>query len=252
MAQLRGHLSRSACRHVKQRAKRSGPFSCEIAPVPKPCARPFRPLREGARMMTPRKSRDPQDACAPATQLVHGGSLRSQLRRDLGGDVPDPGLSLRHDGAGRGALQGRRAGLHLFALRQPDRRDVRAPHGAARGRRSGARHRQRHGGGDRGADGPAQGRRSRRRRQGAVRLVSLCRRGAAAALRRRLDAGRRRRSRRLARRDAPQHQDDLPRKPDQPDAGDHRHRRASPKSPTSSARRWSSTMSSRRRCCSIR
>ena len=120
------------------------------------------------------------------------------VRGDLGGAVPHPGLSLRHDGGGGGALQRRRAGLHLFALRQSDGRDVRAAHGAVRGRRGGARHRQRHGGGHRGADGPAQGRRPCRRVAGAVRLVSLCRRGAAAAFRRRLDAGRGNRPRRLA------------------------------------------------------
>ena len=102
------------------------------------------------------------------------------------------------------------------------------------------------------ADGPVEGGRPCRRRQGAVRLVSLRRRGTAAALRRRLDAGRRRGSRRLARGDAPEHQDDVPGKPDQSDAGGHRHRRRSRESRTSTARRWSSTMCSRRRCCRSR
>ena len=51
--------------------------------------------------------------------------------------------------------------------------------------------------------------------QGAVRLLPLRGRGLPAALRRDLDAGRRHRSRRMARGGAAEHQDLLPRKPDQ-------------------------------------
>ena len=72
--------------------------------------------------------------------------------------------------------------------------------------------------------GQLQGRRSRGGREGAVRLVPLRRRGSPAALRRRLDPGRRHRSRRLAQRGAAEHQDLLPREPDQSDAGGDRHR----------------------------
>jgi len=69
-------------------------------------------------MTTPRKTRDPK-TLRPATQLVHGGSMRFELRGDFRGSVPDPRLSLRHDGTGRGAIQGRCAGLYLFAFANP-------------------------------------------------------------------------------------------------------------------------------------
>ena len=64
--------------------------------------------------------------------------------------------------AGRSALQGRGAGLPVFALRQPDGRDVRGAHGGVRRRRSRARDRDRHGG-RHARSRPAQGRRPRRR-----------------------------------------------------------------------------------------
>ena len=67
---------------------------------------------------------------------------------------------------------------------------------AAGRRRGGARDGERHGGGHRGVPVPPQGRRPCRRRQGAVRLLPLRGRGPAAALRHRLDAGRRHRPRR--------------------------------------------------------
>ncbi len=85
----------------------------------------------------------------------------------------------------RGALQGRGSRLHLFALFQPDHCDVRAPHDRARRRGSRARDRDRHGRGDHGDPGAAAGRRSRRRGEGAVRLLPLRRGGPAAALRHR-------------------------------------------------------------------
>ena len=56
------------------------------------------------------------------------------LRRDVRSLVHDAGLHLRHDGGRGSALQGRRPGLHLFALLQPDRGHVRGPHGADRRR----------------------------------------------------------------------------------------------------------------------
>ena len=65
--------------------------------------------------------------------------------------------------------------------------------------------------------------------EGDVRLLPLRRRGLSAALRRRLDAGRRLQSRRLAQRGAAEHQDLLPRKPDQSGARRDRHRREWPK-----------------------
>ena len=110
------------------------------------------------------------------------------VRRNVGGAVSDPGLRLRQLRAGRGALQGRRSRLSVFALRQSDRRHVRAAHGGVRGRGSRARDRDRHGRGHDLAGRPAQGRRSRRRLEGDVRLLPLRGRGLPAALRRRLDA----------------------------------------------------------------
>ena len=135
----------------------------------------------------------------PETRLVHAGTSALAVRRDLRGAVPHPGLRLRQLRAGRAALQGRGAGLPVFALRQSDGRDVRGAHGGVRGRRSRARDRDRHGGGDPRADGPGEGRRSRRRGEAAVRLLPLRGRGLPAALRRHLDAGRRHRSRRNGR-----------------------------------------------------
>ena len=243
----RGHLSRSACRHVKQGAKRSGLLT-QFASSFEPSGAP--PEKTKSYDESPKVPRPQDPAARDAARPWRLAALA--VRGDVRGAVPHAGLSLRHDGAGRGALQGRRPGLHLFALRQSDGRDVRAAHGAAGRRGGGARDRERHGRGDRLADGPGQGRRSCRRGQGAVRLVPLCRRGAAAALRRRLDAGRWSRSRRLARGDAAQHQDRIPRVADQSDARDHRHRRRRGDRARSTARRWSSTMFSPRRCSSIR
>ena len=203
-------------------------------------------------MTIPRKSRDPS-TLRPATQLVHGGSMRSQFEETSEALFLTQGYLYDTMEQAEARFKGDDAGLHLFALRQPDRGDVRKAHGAAGRRRGRARDGERHGGGDGGADGPVEGGRPCRRRQGAVRLVSLRRRGTAAALRRRLDAGRRQRSRGLARGDAAEHA-----------------RRAFLESPTNptleiidiagvaedrargAARRWWSTTCSRRRCCSSR
>ena len=104
-------------------------------------------------MTSPRKvPRSEEPASGDAAHPWRLAALR--VRGDVGGPVPHPGLSLRHDGGRRGALQGRRAGLHLLALRQSDGGDVRAADGALGGRRGGARDGERHGGGDRRADGP--------------------------------------------------------------------------------------------------
>ena len=140
-----------------------------------------------------------QAALSPRDPPRAGRHPALAIRRDLRGAVPHAGLCLRKLRAGRAALQERRAGLSVFALRQSDRRDVRGAHGGVRGRRSRARDRDRHGGGDGRAARAAQGRRSCRRREGAVRLVPLRGGGVPAALRHRLDAGRRHRSRRSGR-----------------------------------------------------
>ena len=145
-------------------------------------------------MTTPRKNRDPKTLRA-ATRLVHGGSMRSQFGETSEALFLTQGYLYDTMEQAEARFKGEDPGFIYSRFANPTVGDVRAPHGAAGGRGGGARHRQRHGGGDGGADGPAQGGRPYRRGQGAVRLVSLCRRGTAAALRRRVDAGRRRRSR---------------------------------------------------------
>jgi O-succinylhomoserine sulfhydrylase len=126
----------------------------------------------------------------PATALVHGGTLRSSFEETSEALFLTQGFVYETGGV-RGALQRHRSRLHLLALLEPDGRHVRGAHGGARRRRGGAGDGERHGGGDGLALGPAARRRSRRRGAGAVRLLPLRRRGAPAALRRRLDARRR-------------------------------------------------------------
>ena len=184
----------------------------------------------------------------PATQLVHVGHAAFPARRDVGSDLPDAGLCLRDGRGRRGALQGRRAGLHLFALRQSDSRHVRAAHvraGRCGGRaRHGLGHGCRHGCG---ALQP-QGRRSHRGGARAVRLLPLGNRDAGAEIRHRAQRwstaptspiGKRRsgRKRRFSSSKArPTRRSKWSTSP------------RSPRSPTRSAHGWSSTMSSPRRC----
>ena len=139
------------------------------------------------------------DRYRPETRLVHAGTLRSQFGETSEALFLTQGYVYESSAQAERALQGRGAGLPVFALRQPDGRDVRGAHGGVRGRRGRARDRDRHGGGDGRAARPAQGGRSCGRREGAVRLVPLCGGGFPAALRRRLDAGRRHRPRRSGR-----------------------------------------------------
>src|SRR5271154_1100631 len=75
MRMFRGHLSRSACRHVKHRAKRSG--ISQESPVFRPLAR-YDARGQEYVMVSPRKSRSAH-TLRPATQLVHGGTMRSQF-----------------------------------------------------------------------------------------------------------------------------------------------------------------------------
>ena len=135
-----------------------------------------------------------------ATQLVHGGTVRSQHGETSRGDVPQLGLRLPELGGGRAAVQEQDPRLHLFALLEPHGRDVPGPHGAARRRRGGARLCDRHGGGHRRDDEPGARRRPCRRVARAVRRLPLRRPGLPAALRRDLDAGRWARPRRISRR----------------------------------------------------
>ncbi len=160
----------------------------------------------------------------PRTKMVHGGTMRSGYRRDLRGFVPDAGVRLQQRGSRRRPLHRRGRRLSIQPLRQSDRRDVRAAHGAARRRGGRARDRDRHGRRDQCADGPGAGGRSRRRLARAVRLLPLYRDRPAAAFRRRNQPGGRRQPRRVEGRAAAQHQDRLSRKPDQPRARRARHR----------------------------
>src|SRR5271166_3068977 len=72
---FRGPLSRSACRHVKLRAKRPRPRAAALVDDALKLARFAAPEKDEG-MTTPRKSRDP-NSLRPATQLIHGGSVRS-------------------------------------------------------------------------------------------------------------------------------------------------------------------------------
>ena len=164
---------------------------------------------------------DCRGVARPLSSRNQAGACRHAafgVRRNIGGSVPHPGLCLRDRRAVRGALQGPGPRLHLFSLLQSDDCDVRAAHDRARRRASLPLDRDRHGRGDDGGAGAAEGRRSCGCLQGAVRIVPLRSGGSAAALRHRLDAGRRARSRRLEDGDAAEHQELLPREPDQSDA----------------------------------
>ena len=96
------------------------------------------------------------------------------LRRDLRGHLHDLGLCLWLGGGGRSGLRQQEAALHLFALQQSHRADVRGSHGPARGRRGGARHGDGHGRGLRLARLSAARRRPRRRLRRALRLLPIC------------------------------------------------------------------------------
>ena len=134
-------------------------------------------------------SRNPPRACRHAALAV---------RRDLRGALPHPGLRLRQRRAGEARFKSEEPGFQYSRFSNPTVAMFEQRMAALRRRRGRARHRDRHGGGHRRADGPAQGRRPRGRREGAVRLLPLRRRGLPAALRRRLDAGRRHRPRPMA------------------------------------------------------
>ncbi len=175
-------------------------------------------------MTSPRKSATPRPSARDAARARRHAAL--ELRRDLGGAVPHPGLSstTRWSRPRRAS----RATSRASSIRASPIRPSPCSSSAwpARRRGGGARHGERHGGGDGGAARPGQGRRPRRRRAGAVRLLSLRRRGTAAALRRRLDAGRRRGPRRNGGPPMrPNTKTAVSRKPDQPGARNHRHRR---------------------------
>ena len=120
--------------------------------------------------------------------------VAQQLRRDVGGAVPDVGLRLFERRGGRGHLQGRERPLPVFALRQSHRHHVREPAGGARRRRGLPRHLDRHVGGVLRAAGAPEVGRSRRCGTPALRLVPLHRGRSPAQVRHPERVRRRRRS----------------------------------------------------------
>src|SRR5690606_3710586 len=72
---FRGHLSRPACSHVKEIAKEAG----GMKPGPAFYGRVFCFKGDHPMPVTPRARRPAKKALRPATQLVHGGILRSQF-----------------------------------------------------------------------------------------------------------------------------------------------------------------------------
>ena len=202
-------------------------------------------------MTTPRKSRDPK-TLRPATRLIHGGSLRSRFEETsealfltqsylydtmeiaearFKGD--DPGFVYsRFSNPTVAMFEQRMALLEGAEAARATASGMAAVTAALMGQLKAGDHVV--------------------AAQGPVRLLPLCRRGTAAAFRRRLDPGRRGGPRRLARGHPAQHQNRVPRDPDQPDAGDRRHRRRRRDHRMAMARRWSSTMCSRRRSASSR
>ncbi len=202
-------------------------------------------------MTSPRKSRDPK-TLRPATQLIHGGSLRSRFEETSEALFLTQGYlydtmelaEARFKGDDPGFVYSRFSNptVSMFERRMALLEGAEAARATASGMAAVTAS----------LDGPAQGGRPHRRRAGVVRFVSLRGRGAAAAFRRRLDPRRRRGPRRLAGGAAPEHQNGVPRIADQSDARDRRHRRRRRDHASGLARRWWSTTCSRRLCFSIR
>ena len=81
-------------------------------------------------MTSPRKSRDPK-SLRPATQLIHGGSLRSGFEETSEALFLTQGYLYDTMELAEARFKGDEPGLHLFAFRQSDGGDVRAADGAA-------------------------------------------------------------------------------------------------------------------------
>ena len=162
----------------------------------------------------------------PETRLVHAGTLRSQFGETSEALFLTQGYVYDSSAQAERALQGRGAGLPLFALRQSDGRDVRGAHGRARRRRSRARDRDRHGGGDASrcsaSSRPAITWSPRRRCSAPAATWSRISCRATASPRRWSTAPISAQWKKAVR---PNTKTVLPRKPDQSDAGGHRHRR---------------------------
>ena len=152
----------------------------------------------------------------PETRLVHGGTLRSQFGETSEALFLTQGYVYDSAEQCEARFKGEEPGFLYSRFSNPTVAMFEQRMAALRRRRSGARHRDRHGGGHHRADGPAEGRRPRRRGEGAVRLLPLGGRGHPAALRRRprrwSTAPISTQWRKAVR---PEHQDLLPGKPDQ-------------------------------------
>ena len=99
-------------------------------------------------MTSPRKSRDPK-TLRPATQLIHGGTLRSQFEETSEALFLTQGYLYDTMELAEARFKGDDPGFIYSRFANPTVVDVRAAHGAVRGRGSGARDGERHGGGHR-------------------------------------------------------------------------------------------------------
>ena len=82
---------------------------------------------------------------APETQLVHGGTLRSQFGETSEAMFLTQGFVYASAEQAEARFKNEDPGFQYTPLRQSDRRHVRGARAAARGRRGGARHGERHG-----------------------------------------------------------------------------------------------------------
>ena len=229
-------------RHIEHIVRFFSPISCL----------PMREVYEKRTSSIEPAMTDKTAALRPATRLVHGGTVRTPFGETSEALFLTQGFVYDSAEAAEARFKGEEPGFIYARFSNPTVTDVRGAHGAARRRRGCPRDGLGHGGRHGIADGPGQGRRPCRRCEGAVRLLPLRRRGPAAALRRRLHPRRRRGSRPVARRPAPEHQDPVPGIADEPDAraGRHRGSRRDRARGRRDARRRQT--SSRRRCCRAR
>ncbi len=168
---------------------------------------------------------NPPTKWAPETQLVHGGTLRSQFGETSEAMFLTQGFVYASAEQAEARFKNEDPGYQYSRFGNPTvamfEERMRLLEGAEDARATATRHGGRH----RRAAVVPQGRRSCRRGARHVRLLPLHRRDAVPALRHHVDADRRPRSRRLAGCRAAQHQAVLLRDAGQPDARARRHRR---------------------------
>ena len=184
----------------------------------------------------------------PETRLVQSGILRSQFGETSEALFLTQGYVYDNSAQAEARFKGEDPGYQYSRFANPTVTMFEQRMAEFEGAEAGARDRDRHGRGHARDDGPGQGRRPYRGVEGDLRLLPLRDRGLPAALRRDLDDRRRLRPRRLARGDAAEHQDLLPRNADQSRCSKCSTSPRSPRSRTPPARRWSSTTCSPRRC----